>query len=386
MTPFDGFLGTGGAMVALKNAVIHSLEKEAHETATNVRHGKGLLNPADEMVLRLATKLAELVGKEGNAVLWGQFAAANREGEFPGAVRASMKAKLDDDSFLALSRAAMKELSEQAEKKTGATGGHIFFGQFSSNGSDFLLVAMMKKKGAIQLSDDLQPTHIDQIDMSKLHQAARINLTNYEKHLARDAANEEAPDAENLSAAEKTYLCFVNRRGREEVADYFIDALGCVKGTSSSQLTTKLLKYVKEFVRDNNHLREMHAEIKQGVVDYLQSLTEEKPVVLDEVVQAAKAKVKPQEALHLDTLKEFLNSERCQIPDEFTLSREVLKAHIRIRAKSSNWSFWFETGSVGTKNTEIIYDPETKGVTFTKLPLSTIEGVEDALRARGELP
>ncbi|WP_155392976.1 nucleoid-associated protein, partial [Xanthomonas albilineans] len=311
-------------------------------------------------------------------------------GNLQGAIKVSLPGVrpcgASSDSFLALSRAAMKELSEQAEKKTGATGGHIFFGQFSSNGSDFLLVAMMKKKGAIQLSDDLQPTHIDQIDMSKLHQAARINLTNYEKHLARDAANEEAPDAENLSAAEKTYLCFVNRRGREEVADYFIDALGCVKGTSSSQLTTKLLKYVKEFVRDNNHLREMHAEIKQGVVDYLQSLTEEKPVVLDEVVQAAKAKVKPQEALHLDTLKEFLNSERCQIPDEFTLSREVLKAHIRIRAKSSNWSFWFETGSVGTKNTEIIYDPETKGVTFTKLPLSTIEGVEDALRARGELP
>ncbi|XBL63935.1 nucleoid-associated protein [Xanthomonas campestris pv. centellae] len=379
-------IGKGGAMDALKSAVIHSLEKEAHEITTNIRHGKGLLDPANEMVLRLASKLAELVGKGGNGVLWGQFAAANREGEFPGAVRACMQSELDSESFLALSHKAMKELSEQAEKKTGATGGHIFFGQFSSNGADFLLVAMMKKKGAIQLSDDLQPTHIDQIDMSKLHQAARINLTRYEKHLSsQDADTEDQPDASS-AAVEKTYLCFVNRRGREEVADYFVDALGCVKGTSSSQLTTKLLKFVRQFVRDNDNLRDMHPEIKQGVVDYLQSLPDEKPVLLDEVVQAAKAKVKPQDAVHLDMLKEFLNSEQCQIPDEFTLSREALKAHIRIKAKSSNWSFWFETGSVGTKNTEIIYDPTTKGVTFTKLPDSTIDGVEDALRARGEIP
>lgn len=146
------------------------------------------------------------------------------------------------------------------------------------------------------------------------------------------------------------------------------------------------MKFVRQFVRDNDNLRDMHPEIKQGVVDYLQSLPDEKPVLLDEVVQAAKAKVKPQDAVHLDMLKEFLNSEQCQIPDEFTLSREALKAHIRIKAKSSNWSFWFETGSVGTKNTEIIYDPTTKGVTFTKLPDSTIDGVEDALRARGEIP
>lgn len=370
-------------MDVLKNAVIHSLEKDAHESMTTIRHGKGPLDVKDKMVVQLARQLAELVGKDGNAVLWGQFAPANREGEFPASVRTLMAEQFESSAFMKLSEAAMKSLRDQAEKKTGATGGHIFFGHYGSNGSDFLLVAMIKQKGAITLSPDLRPTEIKEIDMSKLHQAARINLTRYGRHLNGEADGVEDGATPASSSEEKTYLCFVNRRGREEVADYFVDALGCVKGTSSQQLTNKLLRSVKQYVRDVPEIAEAYVEIKQGVVDYLQSLPGDHSVRLDEVVHAARAKVAPTQAVHFDKLKEFLNSEACQIPDEFQLSRQALKPHIRINAKKQNWGLWFETGIVGIANAELLYSPAQKTLTLTELPADTIDSIESALRARG---
>lgn len=372
-------------MDALKSAVIHSLEKDAHDAMTTIRHARGALDVTDRMVVQLARQLADLVGKDGNAVLWGQFAAANREGNFPGAVRTLMDEEFATSAFMDLSVATMEELREQAEKKSGATGGHIFFGQYQTNGSAFLLVAMIKQKGAITLSEDLRPTEIKEIDMSKLHQAARINLARYGEHLSADSDDDGNTQDQTENSEEKTYLCFVNRRGREEVADYFVDALGCVKGTSSSQLTTKLLKSVKQYVRDLPEIAGAHTEIKQGVVDYMQSLGEGQNVKLDEVVYAAKAKVHPTQAQILDGLKQFLNSDQCQIPDEFPLSRQALKPHIRINAKKSNWGLWFETGIVGTADSEFLYDVVQKRLTLTDLPPDTVGSIEAALRARGQL-
>lgn len=213
-------------MDALKNAVIHSLEKDAHDTMTTVRHARSALDVADRMVLQLARQLADLVGKDGNAVLWGQFAPANREGNFPGAVRTLMGEEFSTSAFMDLSVATMEELRGQAERKSGATGGHIFFGQYRNNGSEFLLVAMIKQKGAITLSEDLRPTEIKEIDMSKLHQAARINLARYGDHLSDGSDDDGQRQNQDDNSEEKTYLCFVNRRGKEEVADYFVDALG----------------------------------------------------------------------------------------------------------------------------------------------------------------
>jgi nucleoid-associated protein len=158
-----------------------------------------------------------------------------------------------------------------------------------------------------------------------------------------------------------------------------------VKGTSSAQLTTKLLKFVKQYVRNLPEIASLHPEIKQSVVDYMQSLNEGQNVNLDEVIYAAKAKVHPTQAHFLDELKPYLNSDECQIPEEFALSRQALRSHIRIRAKKANWGLWFETGIVGTADSELLYDVTQKRLTLTDLPPDTIASIEEALRARGQL-
>jgi len=359
------------------------------------------------MVLKLADQLADLVGKDGNSVLWGQFQRASRRGDFPGAVSGLIDPS-DKTTLMGLSKVTMIELRDQARLKPGATGGHIFFGHFESRGSEYLLVAMIKQKGAITLTRDMRPTAIKEIDMSKLHQAARINLDRYQEHMDAEAAKSAAAAAASSTASaeeadevasddtsefaaqdtslEKSYLCFVNRKGREEVADYFIDALGCQKGTSSSQMTTGLLRSLREFVRSKPAIASSQAEIKQSVIDYMQSLPEKDGIVrLDEVVQAARSKVAPQLHAEFDDLKSYLNSEEHGIQDEFVLSRAALKTHVRINAKKSNWALWFETSAVGIENSELLYSVDRKTLTLTSLPPGAIESIEQTLRARGQM-
>lgn len=57
-------------MELLRGAVIHSLQKEAHANTAEIKWAQKTLNPCDDMVLKLAEQLADLVGKDGNSVLW----------------------------------------------------------------------------------------------------------------------------------------------------------------------------------------------------------------------------------------------------------------------------------------------------------------------------
>src|SRR3546814_20818942 len=84
-----------------------------------------------------------------------------------------------------MSKVAMEELRGKASQESFATGGHVCFFVYRIRTSSFLLVAMVKERGGMVLSAALEPTEITEIDLSKLHQAARVNLDRYGAFLDR---------------------------------------------------------------------------------------------------------------------------------------------------------------------------------------------------------
>src|SRR3546814_20919837 len=87
-------------------------------------------------------------------------------------------------AFIAMSKVAMEELRGKASQESFATGGHVCFFVYRIRTSSFLLVAMVKERGGMVLSAALEPTEITEIDLSKLHQAARVNPDRYGAFLA----------------------------------------------------------------------------------------------------------------------------------------------------------------------------------------------------------
>src|SRR3546814_16808556 len=128
-----------------------------------------------------------------------------------------------------MSKVAMEELRGKASQESFATGGHVCFFVYRIRTSSFLLVAMVKERGGMVLSAALEPTEITEIDLSKLHQAARVNLDRSGAFL--EPATGKALSTQNTSdeGTEKTYLRFINRTSQSYVAEYFVAALGSDK-------------------------------------------------------------------------------------------------------------------------------------------------------------
>jgi len=370
-------------MDQLKFAIIHSLDKEANSNVATMRLAQTTLDVSSATVVSLAEQLSKLVGKDGSSVFWGQFGNDNRQGKFPGAVK-PLAEEETLDAFVTASHEAMSELQRKAKDENFATGGYVCFLVYVSQGSTFLLVAMIKERGALTLTADLVPTEIKEIDLSKLHQAARVNLDRYAQALQASEPADEAPPAEDDGEAlEKTYLCFINRKSQKaDVASYFVEALGCEKGVSSGRTTKALIHAVRAFVRTNSETKDLAKAVRRAVIDYLHAQPDGATIALTSVVNVVRHALGPELARCAEGLAEYLQGDDIQIPAEFSVSASALDAMTRIRATTALWNLSFDDAALGLQDSEIVYNPETHTLLFTKLPEDTVRRVEAALAER----
>jgi len=356
-------------------AVIHSLEKEAQSNVARVRHAPAPLDVSIPQVVSLAEQLSRLVGRDGSTVFWGQFGANNREGQFPGAVE-NLTASIDLATFLTVSEVAMAELVAAARDERLATGGFVCFVVYEVGGSQFLLVAMIKERGALTLSDDMVPTEIREIDLSKLHQAARVNLGRYEEFLSR------GPDAVDAEDVERTYLCFINKGLRNEVAKYFIEALGCEKGVSSTRATRSAVDAVKKFVSSKPEIKAHARKVRRAVIDHMAALPDGATMTVGTLVSVVRVTLGDDHSEHLEELSTYLNGEDAQVPHSFVVSAQYIKSVTRITAQADGWKLSFEDTEISETEGPLIYNRGEKSLRIRRLPDETIKKIEATLDQR----
>lgn len=361
-------------MDALKLAIIHSLDRESPQGQFEVTYREDALDSENKVVQSLAKQLVSLIGKEGSSVTWGQFRDDRREGPFPESVQA-LTAQRDVEQFVLMSRTAMEELRAAAQAENFATGGYVCFLVYEHQEADFLLVAIIKERGALMLSANFEPTEIIEMDLSKLHQAARINLTRYSDFLA-------GPDEAEDDDTDRTYLSFINRSSRQEAASYFVDALGCEKGISSAKATTAVIVAVNKYVKSVPQTKALASTARLAVIDYMTAQPEGASITLDTIVTVVEHAVGVDLCPHLEGLREALNSEQYKIPNEFTINRKTLSTYSRIKAKADNWQISFENGALGTQDSDIIYNRAEHSLKLMHLPDDLVAKVEEALAAR----
>ncbi|KGK66370.1 nucleoid-associated protein [Xanthomonas citri] len=357
-------------------AVIHSLEKEAQSNSSRVRHAPGPLDVSLSQVQSLGQQLSRLVGRDGSTVFWGQFGSNNREGQFPGAVE-NLTASSDLATFMTLTEVGMAELVAAASNELLATGGYVFFMVYEVNSTPFLLVAMIKERGALSLSPDMVPTDIRELDLSKLHQAARINLARYEQALSVGSADAAADEEE------RTYLCFVNKGARNEVAKYFIDALGCEKGVSSNRATKSAIDAVKRFVSSKKEIKPHARKVRRAVIDHMAALPQGAVMTVGTLVAVVRVALGDEMVEHVEGLSEYLNGEEGQVPDSFVVSAQYLKSVTRITAQADGWRLSFEDTEISETEGPLIYNRADKSLRIRRLPDETAKKIEATLDQRG---
>ena len=364
----------------LKYAIIHSFTKESKQSyVTNKVKKTALLKNELPAVMSLVQGVSTLLGKPGNILSYGQFSNDMRQGKFPSEFDRYSSKPLDATAFIAMSHLAVDELADVSESESFSTGGHILVSYYLVDSKEFVLVAMIKQRGGVSLDKDYVPIAVTEIDLSKVHQAARINLSRYVEIAAQPASNNDDDDV----AEERTYLSFVGQGTHNLASGYFVKALGCTKGISSSRATGNVISAVRTFF-SRTDLKPYRTAACNGVVSYLKKKLDAKEnAVLNDLVYSAITTLTAGQGTVIDELKVFLNDERTKIPAEFAIHAPTLRKKTMIKGETANWTVQFEQGMLGlTANAAIVYNKDKKTLTFTNLGEKLVADIESELNQR----
>ncbi|WP_333873423.1 nucleoid-associated protein [Methylobacter sp.] len=368
-------------MITVHYAVIHELIKTAGTTVASVNPASTLLPATDEIVVKLISELDKLYGTKENTAVYGTFSRKDSTNQFAQYTDSFVDNKIES-TFFGFSKQGADEIARESKGQQSATGGYLVFADYSnSSGQEFLLITMIKNKGAIRINEQLKLEDIIEIDLSKIHQAARINLDRFQKS--------KQPISALISEDDVTlnYLSFVSPRSNHEVSGYFIRGMDCVNGVSPTIATNNAFKCAKTYCKSKDELKQLSAKVNDSLVEYFQScLDSEKTATLAGIEHSIRKVVPADNHILLNDFIEFASSEDWQIPAEFNVSKSGLSKYTRIRSKTDNWEINFKKNAVGTKDSsDLFYDKNTGKLTI-RCSDDLIKQITEVLETRSDVP
>jgi nucleoid-associated protein len=358
-------------------SVIHGFEKEQHMPVGQVIKRDTVLDPALESVATLVTGIAKLMGQRTISQNWGHFNTANRGGVFPLSFADSVAELSQPQSFLGLTHIAIDELVGQANERGFSTGGLILFAIYEGDDSTLrLLIAMIKQRMGITLDQNYVPVGVTEVDMTKLHQAAQINISKYIDVAAKHDIQAGVDDGDD-DEDDSNYLSFLSTRDNN-AAGYFIDALGCEVGISSAKATTHVFRAVEKFFDSNQELKQYRRTAKEKLTDYLkEKLEKSEPASITDLCHVLTTLVSAADAPHMDSLAEFLNGEKYKIPTEFYIHPTTFGRHYRVSLEPDGISLKFDRSLLGIEdNAAIVYKKEERSLTINNLSESIMQKLD----------
>jgi len=347
----------------LKQLVIRELIKDADDNQASVSDRGGASDVEQPVTQELGEALVNAFNRR-SALTHGSFNVENEDGyPFISAFNQYLQTDRDESAFLQLTEQSMAQLAAAIATANGASGGYILFALYQSDRYEFLLAALMRDRSGISLNGDLQPTEIFEVDLDKLHQAMRVNVTNYLQK--KDG-----------------YLSFIGNKENGNVTQYFSNAFGCTDVTPSRKSTSELIKAAREYC-NINELHDQKEEIIEDLVTYMEKQRGEKETAtLPDVQQIFDAYIPPEQAeTAAGTFGSFANKEPYQVSHEFQPHTSTLNAYNKVKARGESWSLDFSKRSLGTPGTdkEILFDEGSNSLTLRGLPDKVIEKIRAAL-------
>ena len=323
----------------LNYAVVHELVKEIGTPEAKVVLAESLLFAENRVVAELVSKIVELIGQRENMAHYGVFRDDPASTRVPSIVKSyCMDAERTSEGFLSLTNDCMTALRDRAGSQNLATGGYLLFADYINTGKRFLLVAMIKQRSGITMQG-LVPTSITELDLSKLHQVARVafdRLCLYEKD------PEEQQDT--------TYVAFVSPKGNRQAAGYFVEALGCQPGTPAAAAVKAVFVETGEFFGARESIRSRGREARERLRELLQRKVGAKEhVSLPEIAEAVRRCFPLEEADRLsDEFVAYLQSEsrKVPVPAEFPVPKSAVNRYTRFKYRGTQLTMEIDKAAV----------------------------------------
>lgn len=337
--------------MGIKNIIVHEVRKDGADKVSEV-HPRKTENAIDSHAEDLGKQLSALFQRTG--LNTGQFTVLEREDDpkphFVSLLDRYYKNNSFGDNFVDFTIAASREFKKKLDASSSSKGGYLLFNHYEHNDLHFLSVVLMRKKFGLALSKDLTLDEIEQLDLDKLHMAARINLSAWGQ------------------GNSSRYIAFRIGRGAKEVTDYFAQFIGCEEYTKAKQDTKNLVKVTTRYCQENNFSDDKTNVVKKFVFDQCSAwLDDSQPVLISDLSTMLDKSFKPKEE---GKFLSIAQDEPFNLSNELPVEKSSLKGLTRFMGRTKNLTVSFDSSLL---NVSVFFDSEKEHLTITEMPEELVD-------------
>ncbi|MGH8334560.1 MAG: nucleoid-associated protein YejK, partial [Pseudomonas fluorescens] len=305
----------------IRHAIVHLIDKKP-DGSPSILHTRDAELVESQATENLLLDLNESYNaKPGKA--WGFFHHESGAHPFSGWLSKYLKEEID---FTAFSHIAVEHLQRLMEESNLTVGGHVLFAHYQQGMTEYLAIALLHHSEGVSVSAELDVTPSRHLDLSQLHLAGRINLSEWQN-------NKQS----------RQYISLIKGKNGRKSSEYFRDFIGCQEGIDGPGETRTLLKAFSDFVESEDLPEQSAREKTQALVDYAVSQTKMgEPITLDEL----------SELIDDDQPKafaDFIRNKDYGLSPEIPADKRTLNQFRRFTGRTEGLSISFEAHMLGSK-------------------------------------
>ncbi len=268
---------------------------------------------------------------------FGQFAADSQVASLLGAHR---KSSID---FLHFSSSCAEKLREELIRYPFADEGVIVFAEYRALATDYLFIGLLESKHSCQVTDDLEISDTDYLEVSKMDIAARIDLSTWES-----------------DPSSNRYLTYIKGRVGRKVADFFLDFMQANIGLDVKQQNRHLMQAVEEFCTESATEKQDQANLRSQVANYCN----EQAKSGEEVVIKELAAQLPKNAAGQD-FYQYASDQGYELEASFPADKPLVRQLTKLVGAGGGLSINFDSLLLGER---IFYDEASDTLTIKGTP------------------
>lgn len=321
----------------IRHMIIHCIEKKPDGNPSILTLRSTQLPESSACENLLADFNDAYNAKQGKA--WGFFHAPSGAHPLSEWLQAFIKGQSNFEDF---SKQAAEHLQRLMDETNIAVGGHVLISNYQQGMTDYLVIALMHHAEGVAVSDGLDVAPAKHIDLSQIHLAARINISEWQNNFTS-----------------KQYISFLSGKNGKKATDYFRDFIGCQEGIDGPSETRTLLKAFSDFV-ESEDLPEDQARSKT-----------------DTLVSYANSQAKNGSKISLDELSGLIDEDRPKafydhirnkdygLSPEIPPDKRTIKQFQRFTGRTDGLSISFDSTLLGG---QIEFDEARDMLIIRKLP------------------
>lgn len=318
----------------LSNVILHQLRKNDNDELMVNYRAQSLDN--DTSTENLVAELHRVF----NAKAGKGFGSFKSDSDFQSWLQELRKG---ERNFYEFSQLSAQRLKDELAKYPFADEGILVMAEYQSLATDYLFIGILPMNQSLKVTEGLDISATDYLDINKMDIAARIDLSNYETD--RDS---------------NRYLSYIKGRVGRKVADFFLDFLQADIGLDPKQQNQLLMQAVEDFCTDSKLEKDETISYKKQVYDYCND-----QIKAGEELQIQELSGELPASTDGTSFFDFTREHGYELEESFPGDRSTVRKLTKYVGAGGGLNISFDSLLMGER---VFYDPETDTLTIKGTP------------------